>query len=101
MEPEGSLFHAQEPTTCPYPVPGHTSPHPHPTFWSIAIGLSSVLFPSSFPTKTLSTPLLAPICATCPTHLILLNFITQITVRSMDQKAHYVELSTSLLPHPS
>jgi len=35
------------------------------------------LFPSGFPTKTLYTSLLYTIRATCPTHLILLHFITQ------------------------
>ena len=37
----------------------------------------SGFFPSSFPTKTLYTPLLPPIRATCPGHLILLDFITK------------------------
>ena len=58
---------------------------PHPTSWrSISIlsahlrlGLPSGLFPWGFPTKTLYTPLLSPIRATCPAHLILLKFINR------------------------
>ena len=59
--------------------------YPHPTSWRsmlilsthLLLGLPSGLFPSGFLTKTLYTSLTSPIRATCPSHLILLDFITR------------------------
>jgi hypothetical protein len=55
----------------------------HPTSWrsisklsSHQSGLPSVLFPSRVPTKILYTLLPFTMCASCPTHLILLHLIT-------------------------
>ena len=43
----------------------------------LCLGLPSGLFPSGFPNKSLYTPLLSPIYATCPIHFILLDFINR------------------------
>ena len=84
MEPEGSLPHSQVPATCPYPEPARSSVMPpYPTSWRsililsshLSLGLRSCLFPSGFQTHILYTPLISPVRATCPAHLIL-HFVT-------------------------
>jgi len=84
MEPECSLLHSQVPATCPYPEPARSSPYPHiplPEYPSlyyppIYAWVSQVVsFPQVSPPKPCTH--LSPISATCPNHLILLDFITR------------------------
>jgi len=68
----------------PVSILGHPNPVHIPTSHFLEIHPNIIhpstprsLFPCSFPTKTLYTPLSPPIRATCPAHLILLDFITR------------------------
>jgi hypothetical protein len=83
MEPEGSLTRQQVPATCPYPETARSTPYSTSHFLKIHLTIGPISMPGSpkwslsscFPTKTLYTPLLSPIRATCPAYLILLDFI--------------------------
>ena len=80
--------------------------YPHPTsrrsililYTHLRLGLPSGLFPSGFSTKNLYTNLSTPIRATCPAHLIFLDFITpKYWVKSTDHLAPCYAISS--IPH--
>ena len=97
---------------CPPPVPILSqinpihAPFPPPQYPSsrLSLGVPSCLFPSGFPTKTLYTPLLTPLRATCPAYLILLDLITQTILDEQYRPLSSIlciVFSTPLLLHPS
>ena len=79
MELQVSSPCLQEPSIC-----RESSPCPHPilkktiliSFFHRHLGLPSGRFPSGLPAITQCATLMCPICSTCPTHIIVLDFIT-------------------------
>ena len=99
MESESSLPHFQVHHNCPCPEPVRHSPYPPSHFLKLHFNIILTSTPgppkwfssSGFPTKILCTFLLFPLHATCPAHLIFLDFITRMILGE-----EYKSLSSSL-----
>jgi hypothetical protein len=74
MEPEGSIPNSQELSTCSYPEPDITSPHPTSPrsililSTHLRLALPSGLFPSGFPSNNLYAFLFSPTRAVSPNY---------------------------------
>ena len=99
MKPESSLPHLQQPATCPYRKPLDPVQPPPPHFLKCMLILSPIYiwvspvvsFPQVSPPKPCIQLYSPSTRATCPTHLILLDFISR-TILS----EQYRSLSSSL-----
>jgi hypothetical protein len=86
VEPEGSLPSSQHFSTGPYPEPDKSNPyypilslrHISMLCIHLRVGLPSGLFPSGFLISIRYEFLFSPTRATCPVHLIQLNYIINI-----------------------
>ena len=97
MEPQSSLPYSQAPATCLCPEPTPSSPRnpfpiPQDLYYPPIYVLVSpmVSFPQVSPPKPCAHLSSSSIRATCPAHLILLDFITRTIL------GEYSELSSSL-----
>jgi len=78
MKPECPLPHLQVPATCPYPESEQSSPCPQSHVVKIHFNINLPSTPG-FSKRSISLrfPHLSPKRATCPTHIILLDWITR------------------------
>ena len=99
MEPEGSLPNSKEPATLPFVEPDQSSPYPQSKFLETCFNIILLSTPRSskcflslrFPHHSPAYISPLPICAICPVHLILLDFIIRIILGEQ-----YRSLSSSL-----
>ena len=92
MDPEHSLPYSHYPARYLYPKPDQSNPRLAPDLFCksvlilsscLRLSVTSDIFPSGFSTKILYETALFPKLATCPVHLILLDFVTRMIFREL------------------